>query len=343
MEKILRILCAVVVLGCAAAAVRADEDYDAPFSLRFPAALTRFASYPDVAAVGNASAASRWSTSANPAAVAWSPAPSDLHLSASPQSSWLSFEEGADIGIGAVSTTWESRDWGIFQPSFAAIRTGDGDTTLGAEMEFEAEYGLLQWGIKPSETWAVGAAVSVTRSSLRFHLDGMDLSDTEGLAYGIRGGGLADLGAGVKFGLVIDYGIGKSESDLLVFGPLGPEEISERDEPKQFLARAGLSYEWEETVYVYADYQYARFSGEEGRLRLHRGSAGIEVQLFRGIFLRTGGLVDDRGEFAWTCGIGVMPSGRLSVDFGFQTRMFPELAPELGDAPTFAAAVSLAF
>jgi hypothetical protein len=59
----------VLVLLLAGPAVAGEFDhYD--FSLRLPAALSRFSSYGDVAGTGGASAASPWSTSANPASAA---------------------------------------------------------------------------------------------------------------------------------------------------------------------------------------------------------------------------------------------------------------------------------
>jgi len=76
----------LLVLTAATDGLLGDGFERQELSLRLPAALTRFAPYADVAGVGGASAGSKWSSSVNPAAVAWEPIKSPLHLTASRRS-----------------------------------------------------------------------------------------------------------------------------------------------------------------------------------------------------------------------------------------------------------------
>ena len=103
----------------AAAAAQAGDFGGADFSLRLPAALTRFSSYADVGGVAGAGAASPWSTSMNPAATAWKPIESKLHLTASPQYSALIFEEGTTLHVISEALTWETPGYGTVLPAAA--------------------------------------------------------------------------------------------------------------------------------------------------------------------------------------------------------------------------------
>ena len=61
------VLLIILVLWPGSVYTKGFEEVD--LSLRFPAALSRFSSYADVAAVGGASAGSKWGSSINPASI----------------------------------------------------------------------------------------------------------------------------------------------------------------------------------------------------------------------------------------------------------------------------------
>jgi hypothetical protein len=100
---------------------------------------------------------------------------------------------------------------------------------------------------------------------------------------------------------------------------------------EQFIARPGVSYEYAKDSSIYADYQMVLLSDSaDGHLNLHRFSAGIDHQIFRGAYLRAGALVDDSGHFSWTCGAAVSPATWMSIDVAYQHDFYPELTPEFG-------------
>ena len=111
----------LAVLAAGTAVAGEFDDYD--FSLRLPAALSRFSSYGDVAGTGGASAASPWSSSANPASAAWLPNPGTLGLSLSPQYSGICFADGTWLHVASESAVVDSRSAGVFQPTLAQVQT----------------------------------------------------------------------------------------------------------------------------------------------------------------------------------------------------------------------------
>jgi hypothetical protein len=97
----LRVVAAAGIWIIPAICSASDKFQRFDFSLRFPAALSRVATYGDVAGVGGASAASRFQSSVNPAAAAWSlDRNGALRVSASPQATQVNFDRGQRFTIG---------------------------------------------------------------------------------------------------------------------------------------------------------------------------------------------------------------------------------------------------
>ena len=84
-KYLMRIIACFIALAGVGNFAYADGFDEKDFSLRFPAALSRFSSYADVAATGGASAGSKWQSSVNPASIAWQSIAGRDHLSLSPQ------------------------------------------------------------------------------------------------------------------------------------------------------------------------------------------------------------------------------------------------------------------
>jgi len=83
-KYLMRIFAYIIALAGFGNFAYADGLDNKDFSLRFPAALSRFSSYADVAATGGASAGSKWQSSVNPAATAWQSIPGSYHLLLNP-------------------------------------------------------------------------------------------------------------------------------------------------------------------------------------------------------------------------------------------------------------------
>ena len=283
-------------------------DFDEAFSLRLPAALSRFSSYGDVAAAGGASAGSKWLSSINPASTGWLEIPGRLGVSLSPQYSLICFAEGAKLHVATESLAWDSRQWGVFQPAVAQVRSNTSTTRQGLKFQYEMDYFQMQWGRRVGEDWAFGANVNVSTSETRF-----------------------------------DYAFCRSRTTLYDLSGMGLGDVKIRDTTHQFLLRPGASFEYKEDSAVYFDYQFGSFCNDEGDLRVHRFWAGVDHQLFGWLYVRAGASLDARGNPAWTAGVGVYPTDWFTVDVAYQDDMFPEVAREFGRSRLVTLSVGLRF
>jgi len=318
------------------------KDDDTSFSLRLPAALTRFSTYADVAGVGGSSAGSKWLSSVNPASTGWLADPNRTRKSLSAQYSGLCFSEGTKIHVSSGAGTLETPDAGAFQPAFALARSNRETTRDGLGFLYELEHYQFQYG-KRFGKGALGAAAIFSRAEAQFDLMRRDLASSVTETYGLRLGGLLEVREKLLTGLVFDYAVARSRSTSYdVFG-LGIGDMRERDTSHQFVLRPGLTYEYLEDSAVLFDYQFGAFCDGTGRLFVHRFSAGVDHRVVEGLFVRAGATFDARGEIAWTTGVGIYPNDWLTIDIAYQDRMFPELAREFGASRTVTVSVSLAF
>lgn len=338
----------IVFLVSAAAATtvggRPIEDYD--FSLRFPAANTRFAPYADVAAVGGAQAASEWSSSLNPASAAWPHEGRTLNNAVSPQYSLLRFNEGTDLSVFSEAVVLDAGAWGVFLPAAAQVRSNHAPQSTGVGFQFDSDYFQLQWGKKVAKTWAIGAACSVSTSDTRLDFAKTEVARSRGESYGFRVGILHQALPTIRVGLVVDYGFAPSRTDVQVFDPatFKVQKVRSMDTTGQFLTRTGLTWEYSKGSTLNVDYQSGVFSNDTGKFRVHRFPIGIEHLVIKDIlFIRAGTLIDSRGRSAVTGGLGVSLSTRASVDLAYQRDMFPEITPEFGSGKTYTVSVSIAF
>jgi hypothetical protein len=335
----------LVALALAPATTLLARDLDRfDFSLRFPAAISRFASYADVAALGNAQAASEWSSSNNPASAAWPHASLKYSNSLAPQFTTLRFREGTNLYVFAEALTLNMADYGVLLPAAAQIRSNHERDSDGLGFQFDADYFQLQWGKLLGKGWAVGANFNVTPSDTRFDLDGTRIARSRGESYDFRLGALHQLSRDLRAGLIFDYGFAPARSDLLVLSALGVTSLRTEDTTHQVLLRPGITWEYAKGCTLNLDYQAGVFINSTGTLWVHRFPIGIEHSLIKDIlFVRGGVTIDTRGEVPLTTGLGLALSNRASVDVAYQYNMFPEIRREFGSAHTFVVSVGVAF
>ncbi len=332
----------VIASGILSQSAAADS-YDADFALRLPAALTRFAGYADVAAVANTSAGSKWATSVNPASTGFLLASSQWKLGLTPQFSAIAFDEGSRIYIASEALTWESPRSGTFLAAAAQVWSNEASIALGPEFDFEADVTQLQWGIRVSPDIAIGLNLNYTDSAVNFAQSGLDLAHTDSEGIDFRAGVLYQLNPKLRTGIVADYGASLNDNRQLVFAGSAFQQVSGESTTEQFILRPGLSYEYAPDSTIFADYQMVLISDTDaGHADFHRFSAGVDHQLFRGIFIRAGSLVDTTGHFSWSCGAAVSPAKWMSIDLAYQHDFFPELSPELGHSQTLTISMSFA-
>ena len=239
-------LLSALLLGGPAASVLADGFEAESLSLRLPAALTRFATYGDVAGLGGASAGSKWASSINPASVAWEPLAGDLRLAFSPQYSSLAFENGSRLDVCAEAFTWDLGEFGVIQPSLAQVRSNTATTRQGLDFRMDMDYAQVQWAKRFGDDWAFGANLNFAKSETRYDLGALDLdvSESSGETYGFRLGTLHRPAPRLLAGVVFDYAFSPGRTTLFDFMGTGVGDVRVKDTTHQYVLRPGVSYEY---------------------------------------------------------------------------------------------------
>ena len=316
---------------------------DEPFSLRFPAALSRFSPYADVAACGGASAGSQWGTSTNPASAAWRDDSTTSSLDLSVQYTGLCFSEGTKLHVASQSLAWDAGALGAFQPALAQVRSNKRTTRQGLDFRYEMDYAQLQWARKVAEDWALGAGLNFATSLTRFDFGSLRASESNGESYGVRVGALHKPKEQWLIGLVFDYGCSYGRTTMYDLFGQGFGDLRIKDTTHQFLLRPGISYEYKEDSAIYLDYQLGYFCNDEGRLETHRFLAGVDHGITSWLFVRAGVAKGVHTDASWTAGTALYPNDWLTIDLAYQDNMYPELSPEFGSSRAVVLSVGLSF
>lgn len=317
---------------------------DKDFSLRFPAALSRFSSYADVAATGGASAGSRWQSSVNPASIAWQRIQARYKLSLSPQYSQILFQEGTVLHVISESITKDFDNFGTVQVSFAQVRSND--RVMRAPLpdykfSYNMNYLQIQWGQLVSDDLALGGNLNYSSSDVTTTYVAETHTHTSSDSYGIRVGTLYRISTNLLGGIVVDYS--KSPSRMTVYDIFGSGigDVSVEDRTNQFTFRAGPSYEYSKGSTLNMDYQYIALKNDTGELEVHRMFAGVDNRIVDALFVRGGFALDNHGNTSWTAGLGIYLLKQLSIDIGYQYNMFPEIQMEYGRSHLITISISV--
>ena len=320
------------------------SDYE--FSLRFPAANSRFASYADVAALGGAQAGSEWASSVNPASAAW-PHPSRKYLySFAPQFATVLFSAGTRLDVFFEALTLDAGAWGTFLPSAAQVRSNRSTNRQGSGFELEADYFQLQWGKLVTKHWAVGAMFGLSRADTRFRVDGREVGRSRGETYTYRAGVVHQAWETLRVGAVLEYASSPSRNRALAFDPatstLTP--VGSSDTTQELLLRTGLTWRCAKGCDLYVDYHGGVFKNDAGKLWVHRFPIGLEQTVVADIlFARLGTTLDTRGNVAVTAGVGLSLGARASLDLAYQRDNFPEVRHEFGVSDSFVMSLGVGF
>ncbi len=286
----------------------ADGFDDKDFSLRFPAALSRFSSYADVAATGGASAGSKWQSSVNPAATGWQSIPGRYHISLNPQYSAIMFQEGTVLHVISESINKDFEKFGTFQASLAQVRSNDRVTRQGIKFSYDMDYMQAQWGKRFSDHFALGGNFNYSSSEVTNKLDTAKLADSTSDSYGFRVGTLYRMAEKLLGGVVVDYSWSPSKTTYYDLLGSGIGDVRVDDKTKQFTLRAGPSYEYRKDSAVNLDYQYISLKNDTGTMEVHRVFAGIDHRIVDALFLRAGVSLDNKGNTSWTGWSGNIPA-----------------------------------
>ncbi len=323
---LLRTFISIAILVLIGSSVHAEED----FSLRFPAALNRFSPYADVAAVGGASAGSKWQTSANPASTGWQHIESNYRISLNPQYSLIHFREGATLHVITESITKEFDSLGTFQLSLAQVRSNESTSLQRLDFYYDMDFVQAQWGKKVTEDLAFGANFNYSSSDMKYKAGSIDIAHSTSDSYGFRVGSLYRVIDHLLAGIVLDYSWTPSKTTYFDFFGPGLGDLRINDTTRQYSIRTGPSYEYSKDSTINMDYQFATFRNDTGKLDVHRYSAGIDHRIVDALFVRGGFTIDNSGRTSWTGGVGIYPLKQVSIDIGYQYNMFPELRSEFG-------------
>jgi hypothetical protein len=326
------IACFIALAGFVNVAYAGGFD-DKDFSLRFPAALSRFSSYADVAAVGGASAGSKWQTSVNPASTGWQSIAGRYHVSLNPQYSAIMFQEGTVLHVISESVTKDFEKFGTVQVSLAQVRSNE--KAIRAPLpdymfSYDMDYAQVQWGKRFTDDFALGGNFNYSSSEVINKIGTDKYLDSSSDSYGIRVGTLYRIAKSLLGGLVVDYAQSPSKTTTYDIFGWGTGDVEVRDRTTQFTLRTGPSYEYQKDSTVNLDYQYSSLKNDTGNMETHRIFAGIDHRIIDALFVRGGFALDNEGNKSWTCGLGIYPLKELSIDVGYQYNMFPEVESEFG-------------
>jgi len=314
-----------------------------PFSLRLPAALGRFSPYADVAGVGNASAASKWSSSANPASAAWLDWPEGQHVALTPQYSTIGFSDGPRLNVTSEAANFDLGKWGRLQPALAQVRSNEGRTRQDLDFDFDLDRYQLNWGKKLSDDWAVGAGFQYSRSHAYFDLGPIDVSKSSSDSYGFTLGTLNRLCGNLLGGVVAQYSFSRDRTVMYGIPQFAIDETHERDTTHELTIRPGLSYEYAKDSTVVLDYQFGSYFNHEGDIAVHRFFTGVDHRVWDWLFVRGGLAMDSRAHTGWTCGVGIYPCKNVTLDIAYQYNMFPEVRHEFGRSQTITLSLGISF
>ena len=343
-KYLMRIIAYLIALAGFGNFAYADGFEDKDFSLRFPAALSRFSSYADVAATGGASAGSKWQSSVNPAATGWQNLPGSYHLSLNPQYSAIMFQEGTVLHVISESVTKEFEKFGTLQVSLAQVRSNDRAIRAPVpdyKFSYDMNYAQVQWGKRFIDDFALGGNLNYSSSEVINKIGTDKYLDSSSDSYDVRVGTLYRIAENLLGGLVIDYSQSPSKTTTYDIFGLGIGDVRVDDKTKQFTLRAGPSYEYRKDSTVNLDYQYSSLKNDTGNMEVHRVFAGIDHRIIDALFVRGGFALDNEGNKSWTCGLGIYPLKQLSIDVGYQYDMFPEIQSEFGRSHLLTISISL--
>lgn len=329
---VLVILFTPVVISFAMPRIAAAVDLDgASFGLRFQSALTRFPRYPDLAGLGGASVASKWSSSINPASTDWQPA----LFAANIAYTGIPFDAGTNLHVASQAIAWKTEDIGTFQPSLLQVWSNTATTRQDLEFEFDAYLSELQWGKRFDET-AIGLNFNHLYSKINFDTTLGSVVESTSNRFDLRAGILHELTESTLVGLVLEYGILPIRTKVL-------GASIEQDTAQLFLVRPGIALEYLEDSILFLDYQYGVFWDDTGTLNTHMFQIGVEHKLWEPLYVRGGTALDTEGNVSVSAGIGLWLSQQVVIDVGYQYDNFPQLQLEFGRSHLFAAGLTIFF
>jgi len=336
-------LAGLVLAGAGACPAWGQVTGHDPFSLRLPAALGRFSPYADVAGVGNASAASKWSSSVNPASGAWLDWPAGKVVALTPQYSTIGFKQGPRLHVTSEAGTVDLGKWGRLQPAFAQVWADEDTTRQDLDFDFNLSRYQMNWGKKINNDWALGAGFQYSRSQAFYDMGPIDISKSSSDSYGFTVGTLNRIAGKLLGGAVVQYSFSRDRTTMFGIPQFAIPETKSDDTTHEVTFRPGLSYEYAKDSTILLDYQFGSYFNHEGSIVVQRFFTGVDHRIFDWLFVRGGIAMDTRAHVGLTCGVGIYPCDAVTLDVAFQNDMFPEVRQEFGRSQTLTISLTVTF
>ena len=306
------------------------DDFD--LNTRITAALNRFSTYGDVAALGNASVGSPYSSSFNPGSSAWYAKDIDVNNVISPQYVPISFDNGADLNTTIFATVFETESVGSIQPVYVKLNSDTFMFVDGSTLDFDADVYQIAWSNKISNTYSMGFTLAHTQSESNATFLGIPTGDTQSSNYSLTFGGLHGLSERLFLGYTATYS--DDSSTTRVFDPFntGIGTIETQSKQDALDLRLGFSYWFENDWQVFSDVQHAIFESPFGDLNVNRIFAGVSIPFSDRIYGRLGFIHDDDSNTTSTIGLGVYPNDNVGFEIAYQDNTLPELNADFGES-----------
>jgi hypothetical protein len=339
--------------------VLSDSGYsNMDFSVRLPPAFVRFT---EISALGGETVANRFSSAVNPASLGWMSLPSKYGIALTPYYSFLNFEEGMQLNLFGESMTWDTRSWGVIQPTLSQVRTNNTTAQDGLTFDYQVDVGQVQWG-KRYGNWALGADLNYARANVKrkgpllIEVPGFSQmmpvdvdTETSADSYRLRIGGLYQPSENWLLGMILEYGwqpyrLKTTTQMSLPFLPSPIQQTTESNgKQQQYILRPGLSYEYAKGSTLFLDYQLGHFNSDRDNLINHRFNAGIEHRFLEWLFVRFSPSVDLQGNVGVSFGLSAFLSTWCSIEAAYQYNMYPEIEKEFGRAQTIQSVLAFWF
>ncbi|HUT35443.1 MAG TPA: hypothetical protein VNE39_18285 [Planctomycetota bacterium] len=333
----------VGALAAACLAAAGDDYSEKDFGLRLASAFIRFT---EVSVAGGQTVANRLSSAINPASVAWTPLPFKWGVIPAGYYSQVDLDNGTRVHVSGESVTWDTKRWGVIQPTLSQIRANRETTRQGLVFNYDVDIAQVQWGKRWGD-WAFGVALNYARANVAFDMPTpvgkLRVSDTDAKSYRVRLGALHKPADKWLLGLVMEYGTAPYRGTAIAMTPFGPIPVKLEGTQQQAILRPGVSYEYAPLSTAYFDYQLGHYWSERGTLNHHLFTAGVDHRLLQPLFVRAAVSADARGNVATTVGIGVFFSRYASLDLSCHRHPLPELRPEFGQADVVQAVFNVRF
>ncbi len=305
-----------------------------PFALRLTAAFDHLSSYADGRGYANASTASPYSTSINPASEFWLPVENSTCCAFSFEHLQVHADKGSHFALDIASIQMDIGSLG--RQSFVIAKYYSNEVSIGSDLDITFDGYLVQLPISTrlNKSTMVGARFYLNNGKQDLESKSVRVSTNDSNSLGFDLGVLHELQEKWLIGAMLSYSRSRQHeqfNDRLFSINLFPD-IKQRSET--YSIRLGTSVEFK-TGILLVDYQWFKTRLASDSLTLHRVYAGYSQTLFDGLYASVGAIHDNQENTTISGGLGFIHENTWGLDLTVQKNIFPEIKQEIGEATLF--------